>query len=63
MRPPFLSTDFSHSRIEDEPILGMVLRLSDGSVRPLSLWERLLVALRLADAKALESRHTRTARA
>jgi len=59
MRPPFLSTDFEESRIEDEPILGTVLRLRDGRIQTLTLWERLLVALRLTDAKALESRYAR----
>lgn len=56
MRPPFLSTDFQQSRIEDEPILGTVLRLPDGSIRPLTLWERTLVWLRLADAAKLAHR-------
>ena len=52
MRPPFLSTDFQASRIEDEPILGTVLRLSDGRIQTLTWWERMLVTLRLTDAKA-----------
>ncbi|MCW5633593.1 MAG: hypothetical protein KIT17_09670 [Rubrivivax sp.] len=63
MKPPFLSTDFSESRIEDEPILGTVLRLPDGRVQPLTWWERLLVALRVTNAKALEGRYARPARA
>lgn len=63
MRPPFLSTDFKESRIEEEPILGTVLRLPDGRVQPLTWWERVLVALRLTDAKALEGRYARAARA
>ena len=57
MRPPFLSTDFAQSRIEDEPILGTVLRLPDGRVQLLSWWERLQLALHLTDAKALEERY------
>lgn len=52
---------FQASRIEDEPILGAVLMLPDGGIRPLSWFERLLVALRLADAKSLELRHWRPA--
>ncbi|MBL8345490.1 MAG: hypothetical protein JNN03_08610 [Rubrivivax sp.] len=59
MRPPFLSTDFQESRIEDEPILGTVLRLSDGRIQTLTWWERMLVTLRLTDAKALEARYAR----
>lgn len=61
MRPPFLSTDFAQSRIEDEPILGTVLRLPDGRVQLLSWWERVLVALHLTDAQALEARYARLA--
>lgn len=57
MRPPFLSTDFSESRIEDEPILGKVLRLPDGRIQTLTWWERLLVTLGFADAKSIESRY------
>ena len=63
MKPLFPSTDFQESRIEDEPILGTVLRLADGRVQMLTLWERLLVALRLTDAKSLEARYARLARA
>jgi len=64
MKPLFPSTDFQESRIEDEPILGTVLRLPDGRVQTLTWWERLLVALRLTDAKALEARYaTRLVRA
>jgi hypothetical protein len=59
MRPPFLSTDFEESRIEDEPILGTVLRLPDGRIQTLTLWERMLIALRLTNAKALELRYAR----
>lgn len=64
MRPPFLSTDFAQSRIEDEPILGKVLRLPDGRIQSLTWWERLFVTLGFTNAKALESRYAeRTARA
>ena len=57
MRPPFLSTGFEESRIEDEPILGPVLTLPDGRFKQLSLLERVLVALRLTNAKLLEARY------
>lgn len=63
MRPPFQSTDFVESRIEDEPILGTVLRLPDGRVQPLTWWERFLVALRFTDAKSLADRYARPLRA
>jgi hypothetical protein len=63
MRPPFLSTDFAESRIEDEPILGTVLRLPDGRIQSLTWWERMLVTLRLTDAKALEARYAVPSRA
>lgn len=49
------------SKIEDEPILGPVLFLPDGSIQPLSWMERLLLALRLTNAKALEARYFRSA--
>ena len=62
MRPPFLSTDFEQSRIEDEPILGMVLRFPDGRIQSLTWLERLRVALHLTDAKSLEGRYSRHAR-
>ncbi len=42
-----------------EPILGTVLRLSDGRIQTLTWWERMLVTLRLTDAKALEARYAR----
>ena len=56
-------TQFAESRIEDEPILGSVLRLSDGRIQPLTRWEKLLVALRLTSAKALEARYVKPAAA
>jgi hypothetical protein len=36
--------EYQESRIEDEPILGAVLVLPSGTVQPLTLWERVLVA-------------------
>ena len=60
MKPMFASSQFEESRIEDEPILGTVLRLPDGRVQTLTLWERTMVMLRLTTAKALEARYTNT---
>ena len=56
-------TQFAESRIEDEPILGTVLRLADGRIQPLTRWEKLMVALRLTSAKALEARYAEPAAA
>lgn len=50
---------YQESRIEDEPILGPVLTMPDGRIKPLTWIERLLVALRLTNAKALELRYYR----
>jgi hypothetical protein len=63
MRPPFPSTDFQESRIEEEPVLGTVLRLPDGTIRSLTWWERTLVWLRLVDAAGLADRTAKAARA
>lgn len=52
---------YQESKIEDEPILGPVLMLPDGSIKRLTWLERLLVALHLTDAKALGARHFRPA--
>lgn len=51
--------DVQDSRIEDEPLLGPVLKLPDGSMRRLSWHERVLVALRLTDAPSLAARQQR----
>lgn len=53
--------EYQESRIEDEPILGAVLVLPSGTIQPLTLWERILVALRLTTAKALEARYFQVA--
>ena len=50
---------YQESRIEDEPILGPVLAMPDGSFKRLSWLERLLVRLHLTNAKALEARYYR----
>ena len=50
---------YQTSTIADEPILGPVLFLPDGSIRQLSWLERVLVALRLTTAKDLEARYFR----
>ena len=52
---------YQESRIDDEPILGSVLTLPDGRIQPLTLWEKVMVALRLTDAKSLEQRYFRPA--
>lgn len=52
---------FQESRIEDEPILGPVLTMPDGRVQPLTWLERVLVALRLANARTLEARYFKPA--
>jgi hypothetical protein len=52
---------YQESKIEDEPILGPVLFLPDGSMRQLSWFERLMVALRLTSAKDLEARYFKPA--
>lgn len=49
--------EYQESRIEDEPILGPVLAMPDGRFRQLTLLERVLVALRLTNARLLEARH------
>jgi hypothetical protein len=56
-KPP----QYQESKIEDEPILGPVLLLPDGSIKQLSWVERFLVALRLTDAKSLEARYFKPA--
>ena len=50
---------YQESRIDDEPILGAVLTLPDGRIQPLTSWEKLLVRLRLIDARGLEARYAR----
>ena len=53
---------YQESRIEDEPILGPVLTLPDGSIKPLTWLERVLVALHLTNAKLLEARYFKPVR-
>lgn len=55
------SHGFQESRIEDEPILGPVLAMPDGRVQPLTWLERVMVALRLTNAKLLEARYFKAA--
>jgi len=50
--------DFQESKIEDEPILGRVLVFPGGRIQSLTLWERILVSLRLLNAKQLEARYS-----
>jgi len=49
--------EFQESRIEDEPILGRVLVMPGGRIQSLTFVEKLLLALRLTDAKRLEARY------
>jgi hypothetical protein len=51
------SHGFQESRIEIEPILGPVLAMPDGRIQPLTWLERVMLALRLTNAKLLEARH------
>ncbi len=53
--------EYQESRIEDEPILGSVLALPDGRIQPLTWTEKLLLALRLTNAKMLEARYYKPA--
>jgi hypothetical protein len=46
--------EFQESKIEDEPILGRVLVFPGGRIQPLTFAERLMLTLRLTDAKRLE---------
>lgn len=48
---------YQESKIEDEPILGTVLSLPDGRIQQLTWKEKLLVMLRLTNAKMLEARY------
>lgn len=48
---------YQESKIEDEPILGPVLTMPDGRIKPLTMLERVLVALHLTNAKMLEARY------
>ena len=52
------ASTFQESKIEDEPILGKVLRLPDGRIQTLTFFERMLVALGLLTAKKLEARYS-----
>jgi len=51
--------DYQESKIEEEPILGTVLTLPDGSIQPLTWLERVLFMLGLTNAKLLEARYFR----
>lgn len=52
---------YQESKIEDEPILGTVLALPDGRIQQLTWKEKLMVALRLTNAKLLEARYFKPA--
>ena len=49
--------EYQESTIEDEPILGPVLAMPDGRIQPLTWLERVMVMLRLTNAKMLEARY------
>jgi hypothetical protein len=57
-----VSQQFQESKIEEEPILGTVLRMPDGRIQPLTFIERVLAVLRLTSAKSLEAKYSRLAR-
>ena len=57
-----MRVDYQESKIEDEPILGPVLTMPDGRMKRLTLLERVLVKLRLTNAKRLEAVYFRPAR-
>ena len=48
---------YQESRIEEEPLLGLVLTMPDGSMKPLTWFEKMMVALHITNAKLLEARH------
>ena len=50
-------SEFQESRIEEEPILGRVLVLPGGRIQSLTPVEKLLLTLRLTNAKRLEARY------
>jgi hypothetical protein len=52
------ASTFQESKIEEEPILGTVLRLPDGRIQTLTFTERFLVALGILNAKKLEARYS-----
>lgn len=53
--------EFRESRIEEEPILGRVLVLPGGRIQSLTFFEKLLLTLRLTNAKRLEARYLHAA--
>lgn len=53
--------EYQESKIEDEPILGPVLAMPDGRIQQLTWLERVLVMLRLTNAKLLEARYFKPA--
>lgn len=61
MTDALLVREYQESKIEDEPILGTVLTLPDGRIQTLTFVEKILVALRLTNAKMLEARYFKPA--
>jgi hypothetical protein len=61
MNPAMRVRPYQESKIEDEPILGTVLSLPDGRIQQLTWKEKLMVMLRLTNAKLLEERYFKAA--
>jgi len=61
MKDSIARPGYQESSLLDEPILGTVLCLPDGSIRTLTRFERLLVWLHLTSAKELEARYSKPA--
>ena len=57
MNQPGVVREYQESKIEDEPILGPVLAMPDGRIQQLTWLERVMVMLRLTNAKVLEARY------
>ncbi len=54
---------FQESKIEQEPILGSVLVLAGGRIQPLTFIERVMASLGLTNAKKLEAKYLKLAKA
>jgi hypothetical protein len=52
------TSTFQESKIEEEPILGTVLRFPDGRIHTLTFMERVLVMLGILNAEKLAARHS-----
>jgi hypothetical protein len=52
------TSTFQESKIEEEPILGTVLRFPDGRIQTLTFVERVLIALGILNAEKLAARYS-----